>query len=301
MTTIAATSATQNTFLKNLTEQLDPATIPSDENRAALYDGAAKATAIFFSLAAVCGFITAAVLLPHLIANFAVGAAILLICTALASHAFKTRSIQREKLVDEKKWISERQATLATPLQIQQSLGQKGIIWNQIPGVQRPEDLERLKPLIAKHDWMDFTHAKSENKMQKKLQEARQLEQELAAENQERGFLDIFQQFSIKNKIDDITNLRTRAAEYASQALEHKLVTAFINAILRRPDFSGEPQKMGYLFEGKEQSPSTPYRFDPREFQYFTFNNRAIAPITLDEVKTLSIPQLGQRLSAAMT
>jgi hypothetical protein len=298
--TTAVTSAPQKTFLQNLTEQLDPATIPSDENCAALYDGAAKATAIFFSLAAVCGFVAAAVLLPHLIVNIAVGAAILLICTALAAHAFKTLSINREKLVEEKKWCLERQASLSTPELIQQSLGQKGIIWNRIPGVQRPEDLERLKPLIAMHDWIDFTRAKIENKMQKKLQEAQRLDRELADENQESGFFDIFHQFGTKNKIDDITNLRTKAAEYASHALDHKLAAAFINALLYRPDFSGDLKQIGYVFEGKEQSRDEPYRFDPREFQYFTFNNRRILPITLDQVKTLDIPRLGLLLSLAM-
>lgn len=300
--TIAATSETQKTFLQNLTEQLDPAQIATDENRAALYDGAAKATAIFFSLAAVCGFVAAAFLLPHLIVNITVGAAILLLCTALASHAFKRFSINREKLAEEKKWILERQAALATPQLIQQSLGQKGIIWNQIPGVQRPEDLTRLKPLIAKHDWIDFTRGKIESKMQAKLQEARQLELELAAENQEGGFFDIFHRFSIKNKIVGITNLRTKAAEYASQAQDYKLAAAFINAILRHPDFSADGfKKIGYSFEGKEKSRYEPYRFDPREFQYFTFNNHQIAPITLDEARTLSIPQLALRLSPAMT
>ncbi len=67
-----------------------------------------------------------------------------------------------------------------------------------------------------------------------------------------------------------------------------KMEKAYLHAIISsHPDFAGQITDLGTFQK-------------PEDASFFTFNNRAIHPLTLDEMRRLNSPEIGQRLTTAM-
>jgi hypothetical protein len=67
-----------------------------------------------------------------------------------------------------------------------------------------------------------------------------------------------------------------------------KMEKAYLHTIIsHHPDFAGQITDLGTFQKAEDAS-------------FFTFNNRAIHPLTTDDMRRLSIPEMGQRLTMAM-
>jgi hypothetical protein len=280
-----AATASEPTMLQKLTERLDPAQIQYDENSAFVWSAAAKATAIFFSAAALAGFIGTAVLAAHLIVPATIGALALLALTAITCRLFQSVSDIAQKTVDESNEIKTYLDRLRLPSDVQNSLNQKGIQWNAIPGVRNESDLMRLTPLIALHEKIEADFAKNENLSQDKVGEANRITLEIV-QDENPNFV------ALSKKAINFAILRTEATEADAAALSQKIEAGFINALIRRPQYAGTIDQIGVEFGYPCSNNIASYAF--------VFKNRNLAPITFFELRTNRVAQLGQRFAAAM-
>ncbi len=278
-------NASETMLLQKITERLDPAQIQHYENTAFGFSSAAKATAIFFSVASLGGFIATVILLPHLIIPVAIGAFTLLACTAIVSRVLQTVSDLAQNTADESKEIQAFQTRLRTPLDVRNSLILKGIQWNSISGVQNEADLLRLTPLIALHDKIDADIAKDERANQEKVYEANRLALEITRDEGSNCI-------ELSKKAVDYVFRRAEATEVEADALSKKIEAGFINALIRRPEYTGTIDRFGLDFTHPPSNHPASYAF--------AFKNHNLAPITFQELRAIRVGQLGLRFAAAM-
>ncbi len=273
-------AAPEKTYLQKMTEYLDPQRIQAEEDTASHWSFAAKATAVFFSVLSLGGVIATAVLFSHLIAPVVLGAVGVLGCAAIASHLFQDEAEEILEQVAEPKAISAHLPSFATPQQIQHYLAQNGI------GNQRPEDLLRLKPLLAHQQYHHTLFEKYTRQSQENFQKANRI----AAETSVKPELS----FEIQKGLLDVTFWRICSDHHESDALQEKIKMAFITAAILRPDYRGDLETIGMNFNRNLFHLGNPAN------HIFIFKNRNLAPITVAELKQMRVAELGQRFAAAM-
>jgi hypothetical protein len=176
--------------------------------------------------------------------------------------------------------------TTKNALEIQAILLQKGINWLQIPGMSaaNPARVAEVNPLLARHLYW-------EGQMQ-------------AAENQKQEHMAKLQNLRAGNPEENRENIFTTGQDilHSERVIaDAKLKCGFINAVLRKPDFAGGMSQVGTLSTlSTEERLVAAALGDPNANQLYTFNNRAVQPLTLDDVKRMNVAQLGQRIVAAM-
>lgn len=286
-TTPPPVTASEPTMLQKITERIDPAQIQRLENTVFGFSTAAKATAIFFSAAAFVGFVGTAVLAAHLIIPVAVGAFALLAGTAFVCRLFQSVAHIAQNSLDESKEIQSYQMRLRTPQDVRNSLILKGIQWNTIQGIQNESDLLRLTPLIALHDKIEADIAHQERTGQEKVYEANRLALELG-----HAEVDCSNCIDLTKKAVDYAIRRVEANEAESNALSKKIEAGFINALIRRPNYTGTIDQFGCDF-------SYPPSNNPASYA-FVFKVRNLSMITTQELNSMRVAQLGLRFAEAM-
>jgi hypothetical protein len=273
-------AAPEKTYLQRMTESLDPQRIQAEEDIASRWSFAAKATAVFFSVLSLGGVIATAVLFSHLIVPVTLGAVGLLGCAAIASHLLQNEADEILEQVAEPKAISAHLPAFSEPQQIQQYLAQNGI------GNQRPEDLLRLKPVIAYHQYQHTLFEKHTRQAQENCQKANRIAAETAAKPEPN--------LELQKDLLNATFNRICSDCQESLALQAKMKMAFITAAIVRPNYTGDLETIGMDFNLNFFHIGNPAN------HIFIFKNRNLAPITVAELRQMRVAELGQRFAAAM-
>jgi hypothetical protein len=290
---LTAAAAPEITCLQRMTENLDPQRIQAEEDIASRWSFAAKATAVFFSVLALGGVIATAVLLSHLVVPAALAAVGLLGGAAIAYYLFQDKAEKILEQVAEPKAISAHLASFTSPLQIQQYLVLNGIgfVFN------RPLDLLRLKPFFAYHQYYKTQFEQHSRLSQQNSQDANRLTNELAVKLHPLGGLPLPQAESdilaLRNDSIKCGSLQVSAAHEESKARYAKIQMAFITGLIHRPEYTGTLETLG---EALNPSPL----FNGDADRIFVFRNRNLAPITVAELRQVSVAVLGERFAAAM-
>jgi hypothetical protein len=288
----SALSASSQTYLQRCTEDLQPSNLSSwNPNswswKSTQWQVAAVATYVAYTVFAVGGLAAAAAFAPVYIPVVAISSIFLLKFVQKGHDLFERWSDRASAHAGQLKAISRylQELSSATPEQLQQILQQKGIQWFTIPGMlQNPNDLTRLKPLIARHNFWE-THIQTlQENQQKKLNEAARLSSESYADN--------------KNEIYD---LRCEALEIEKRVLEGKLKNAFINAVIRRPTHIGTLEDLGSItaISGQERAIGNATSATSVN-DFFTFKNGRTPTLSGDDVKRMTTTDLAMRLLTAM-
>lgn len=283
----SAATAPSQTYLQRCIEELEPGNLSSWKWKSTLWQVAAVATYVAFTVLAIAGLAAAAVFAPVYIPIVALSSIFLLKIVQKGHDLLEQWSDQASARAEQLKEISRHFEVLssATPEQLQQVLQQKGIQWSTIPGMmQDPTHLAQLKPLIARHNFWEGYVQKLEEKKQIKLEEAAKLSQESYADN--------------KNEIYD---LRCEALEVEKRAWEGKIKNAFVNAVIRQPAYVGTLEDFGNftVISGQERAIGNAASAASVN-DLFTFKNSLIPTISVDEVKRMTASDLAMRLIPAM-
>lgn len=275
------------TYLQQCVEELEPSNLSSLQRKSTLWQVASVATLVAYTALAMTGLGLAAMYAPIYIPVLAVGSLFLLGPTQKGANVFEKWADEANARAEQIKEISQNCQAMssATPQDLQQTLQQKGIPWFTIPGmVLNPANIDTLKPLIAHHAFWEKKIEKIETDKTSKLTQATKL----ATENYE------------KNK-EEINELREDVLNLEKNALESKIKNAFINAVIRRPDFKGALENLGTFspMTGPEQAIGAAVGATSAA-ELFTFKNGRVAALTIDEVKRSRVPDLAIRLLAGM-
>ncbi len=291
MTTISSatthpcsTSTPNKTYLQQCTDDLNPGCLSSFERKATLHQVAAIATLVAFTVFSLGSIAATALFAPIYVPLTALSVCYLFKYVQKGSDKLQLWSDQAGARAEQLKQISSHYQGLSTAT-LQQTLQEKGITWSTIPGMQNPANLETLKPLIARHIFWEKHVAKLEERKQEKLAKATKLTEKNHVENKGR-----------------IYDLQCEALEIEKRALEGRIKTAFINAVIRRPGFLGTLDNLGTLspITGQERVIGNAVSSGSTMNQLFTFKDGRTAAITIDEVKRLTITDLAQRILSAM-
>lgn len=290
MTTSALThpqAATSKSYLQLCVDDLDPHLASSWQWKSTLWQTAAVATHVAFTVLSIGSICAAAVYAPIALPILAVSSFLLLKLVNKAHDLLERWSKQASARAYQLKEISRHHQELAsvTPEQMQQILLQKGIPWMMIPGMlQNPAHLTTLKPLLAREAFWEGYVQKQVRKKLLKLAKAEGLSLESYDKNKK-----------------EIYNLRCEALEIEKRALEGRLKRAFIHAVIHRPTYVGMLNDLGSFSEvsGQERAVGTAASA-PSINQLFTFKNGLAPTITVDEVKQATISDLAMRILSAM-
>jgi hypothetical protein len=286
LTNNSTTSASTQTYLQKCIEDLEPSNISSWNRKSTQWQVAAIATYVAFTVLTIGGLAAATAFAPVYIPIVAVSSFFLLKSVKVGHDLLESWSVQASARAQQLKEISKhlQELSSATPQQLQQILQQKGIQWFMIPGMQNPNNLTQLNPLIARHNFWERYVQNLEEKKREKLDEATRLSSESYADN--------------KNEIYD---LRCEALEIEKRALEGKLKNAFIHAIIRRPAYTGTLEDLGTitLISGQERGIGNAASAASIN-DFFTFKNGRTPTISVDEIKRMTISDLAMRLIAAI-
>jgi hypothetical protein len=155
--------------------------------------------------------------------------------------------------------------SIKTAQQLQIEFSQRGIECSRIP---RPHTPRTLVPILAQARYFDD-----------EIQGAMQTKSQLEAK--------VIQLINANGDVGKISHLRIQAQLAEARALDARIEAAFINAVLRNGDFNGKlediavPVKVGDTF--------------------LRFKNAHLPPITTQDIKIMTVAQLGHRLHQAMT
>ena len=150
-----------------------------------------------------------------------------------------------------------------TPDQIRDNLIEKGLLERQIP--DNPEDLRALTPLIARQDMLQARIERLETE-----REAQTAATRGTSNRSSHPVLDL---------------------ELEDEILRAKVEAAFVNAMLRMPNFSGEPKDLFYILKDS---------LIKKHSNYLHFKVGQIHPTRMEEMQNLTIAEHGQRIFAAM-
>ncbi len=280
-----ADTPNSRTYLQQCTEDLSPSQISSAQRKSVLWRVAAVATYVAFAALTIGG-----------IALAMATAAVVYIPVITISALFLLKFVQKghdqlEKWADEAKVRAEQLKKISghyqeldsvTTEQLQQLLQQKGIPFSSIPN---PNELSKLKPLIARHTFWEGLVQELEKKKQEKIDEAVKLSSKDCTEHS-----------------DEIYDLHCEALEIEKRALEAKVKNAFINAVIQRPDHIGSLDDLGSFSKvtGQERAVSNAAGNAGKFNDFFTFKNERMQTLGFDEVKSMTASELAGRIVAVM-
>lgn len=274
-------------YLDRCVEDLSPSKVAQFEKTANWWSNIATIGTVAFFALAIGAFIATSILFPAYTPIAGIGALILAMPAASKSkelydwskvahgQACKYRAIQN----------NYSNLTRQTPDQLQQLLMEKGIIWYQIPGIdiQHPENLTRLTPLLARAQYLE-----------------KQTQFWMELRDEKINGTRLFTQTTEEDKTRK-ARLHHLALCCEDAAMDFKMKSAFVNAVLRKPDFKGTIENLGILSKSDYPSRMVGDALnDPTANQMLSFNNHNIAPLTFNDVKTLPVAALGQRIFTAM-
>jgi hypothetical protein len=283
------TSTTNQTisYLNRCVEDLSPDKVASFEKKAKRWHIISIISTVAFFTFAIGAFIATNILAPIYAPVAGISAILLALPGTQQVKKFQEWSGAAQSEAEKYKLIQRNYAKLTgrTPQQLQRILLQMGIIWNHIPGIQiqHPENLSRLNPLLAQAKYLEKRTEYWMNLKDKHANKARLHPTTTDSEKNEQAIA------------------RHLALQCEDEAVNLKIQNAFVNAVLRNPDFCGTLEDLGTLSKSNYEDRVLGNALnDPTVNQIFTFNNRNLAPITFNDVKTKSVADLGQRIFAAM-
>lgn len=270
-----------NNYLNRCIEELDPDKISFMNRQAWCYSALATISMVGYTVLAVGAFVATAVYMPIYVPIASLSALLgaMLVAQGVdylykCSQASKQEAAQLCEL--QTKYTDLLQCT---PQQIQEKLHRRGITWQQ--GLTA----DQISPILAQAEYLEDKFNKYVSFKEKMRQEANELEQTKAQEEHEQ-----------------IYNLRDSALSCEDHALNAKMQAAFANAVLRLGNCYGTLEDLGAVtnITCHERLLGDVLNETRAEKQYFTFYNRNIVPLSVNDVKNLSITQLGERLKAAI-
>jgi hypothetical protein len=291
-------TAARSSFLQQCVKDLAPENISIMNRQSTLWTVAAAATFVAFTAISVCAFVYAGLFLPAYMPVVGLTTLVLAIPTANYAKTFLEYSVQSKKEADACREIRNNYADLgkATPHAIQHELMTRGIKWWEIPGMSfaHPENVSTLTPLLAKARQLDSVVRRHMTSMTECSNQALQLYKRPADGSAPRS--------ETMEGRREIYDLRNAALFSQDRALETKIQAAFVNAVLRKSDFRGTLGDIATLsnIHYNERLPGIALGQESTVNDFLTFKNRTLAPISHDDVKRLSVAELGQRIATAM-
>lgn len=284
-----ANSSSPKSFLSRCIEDLSPSKVSSLTIQSKLWLVAAGVTFVAYTGIAAAGFVIAGVLAPAYAPFVAIGALLLVAPVANFMKNLLLYADNSEK--EANKYLAIQQhykgLSIQTPLQIFANLRDRGINWIQIPGqdLASPEKIATLNPLLAHAQFLD-------DKIQKELG----LRDSLSLEAKKLAIANFSENRS------QIYDLRNAALFAEDRAMETKVEAAFVNAVLRKGDHNGSLDDVASLtrIAYQERILANELNDSSGTNEFLTFKNRNLTPITFNDVKNMTVSDLGQRLFAAL-
>jgi hypothetical protein len=278
---------TAPSVLDRCVENLSPDKVASFEKKVNHWNIISVVSTVAFFALAIGAFVAAGILAPVYMPVAGISIILLAIPTVQQIMKFREWAETARVEVDKYKAIQQRYADLTgqTPQQLQGILLQMGIIWNTIPGIppDHPENLTRLNPLIAHSKYLEDRTKHWMELRDKHVNDARMITLTTPAQNEQKSIL------------------RHLALQCEEDAIQSKIQNAFINAVLRNPDFRGSLQNLGTLSKNTYSERILGNALnEPSANQLLTFNNHNLTPITFDDAKRMDVNELAQRIFAAM-
>jgi hypothetical protein len=282
------TAQTRTSYLNRCVEDLSPDKVAHFEKKVQHWDTISIVSTVAFFALAIGAFIAASILAPVYAPFVGIGAILLALPASQKIKQFQEWSQAAQNEADKYKEIQRNYTDLTgqTPQELQRILLSIGIIWIQIPGieVQHPEYLSRLNPLLARAKYLE-----------------KQTEYWIHLRDQHANEARLLQTDTTDSTKDKKAIARHLALKCEDDAMNFKIQSAFVNAVLRKSDFCGTLEDLGTLSKCNYEDRALGNALnDPTVNQILTFNNRNLAPITFNDLKTLSVADLGQRIFAAM-
>jgi hypothetical protein len=281
---VPAEPADTKTFLDRCNEELNPAVASAFERQRFWWNTASTVTLVAFTSFAVGTFFATGIFAPVYVPIAGLCTLLFLEPISRIAQKFQDYAKNAQAQADQLKEINRNLQVLnqTHPVQLQIQLPHMGITW--LPNAaQNPNELNAVKPLIARHQFWQSHIAKLFERKQTVLQEAQNLINE-----------------SYPNNRKEIYELRATALEIDRQILESKLKNAFTIAALRRPTLRGTLESIGEISSLSMQERVVGNALgDATVNTFFTFRNRAGATLTVDQMKQTSPADLSLMLLAA--
>ncbi len=288
-TTLSSSSTapqTRTSYLRRCIEDLSPDRVASCEKKSSQWNIISIVSTVAFFALAIGAFIATNIFALAYVPIAGISAILFALPAAQQVKKFQEWSQAAKDEAEKYKVIQRDYADLTsrTPQELQLILRQMGIAWNHIPEMaQHPENLSLLNPLLAQAKYLEKQVEYWMNLRDKHANEARQPPTITDSANNEKA------------------TARQLALQCEDEALHFKIRTAFVNAVLRKPDFCGTLEDVGTFSKNNYIDRAFGSALnDSTVNQIFTFNRQDLAPITLNDAKTLSIAHLGQRIFTAM-
>jgi hypothetical protein len=283
-------TSTQPSFSTQCIEDLSPDKVSSSKKWSIVYLVAAGATAVAYTIFAAGLSATAAILAAPYAPFVSLGAILGALPIANFVKTLLESSQSCEKEANQYRAIQECHQTLIQqgPQNAHVELMRRGINWANIPGqsIHRPNDVAAVYPVLARAIYLD-----------RKAQEDVQLKEDLI---HQADVLESDQSY-VEHR-QKAYELRNAALFTEQRAMEAKIEAAFADAVLRKGNFNGSLKDVGFLSSDNaiERMLRSALNGSSGAHGFFTFANRNLAPITFNEVRTMTVAQLGQRIAAAM-
>lgn len=282
---MAASVTPQKPFLQQCNEDLDPDVLSTLEQKASLWKMADVTSIAAFSILTAGAFIATALFAPVFVPLTGITAFGFLEPVNKLRESFSAWTQEAAERASQLRNFQNHYQSLSglTPAQLQRKIDERGIY--NIPGMQREcPQLTTLKPLLARHMFWEDRVDMLQNKATQALSEAANLAVKNDPENRK-----------------EILVKRCEALTWEKKALESKCRNAFINAVIRYPNYSGNISDLGAFtkLSGLERAVDAANGIEGTE-RFFVFGNRNIAPIQYGEAKQSSVAILGQRMLTAM-
>jgi hypothetical protein len=287
-------SSTPQTYLSKCYEQLNLQEANENKRSADMWNLAAKIAPWAFMILAVSGFVATGLFAASYLPFTGIGILFLLgpayrFSQRLAANAEEPQL--RAAMLTEIKNIYDKLPT--DPKALADKLHRMGIQWNKIPGVRNTEDLNTLKPLLARYKFWK-KEAKQHQLLAKETADAADelIRNRNELKNDSKGQL----------KLNILPKTFRKASLAASQeALTAKTHAAFTHFALQHPDTSPSTdlytiQSKSYNKRALERAFNEP---DADTLVEFKKVGKSVHNLSVNEVKTDSIRQLAQKMNQA--
>ena len=274
----------KTTYLDRSVSLIDLKTAANHDWKQTLWTTASYVTLIAFYALAVSTFVTVGLFAPIYlpIAAFTAFCSIspalqmFLKFQKIAEHEGRLAQQSRD-FVEEHKKLPTTTSGLSTKLETM------GIEQHQIKGVAATDDLTKLTPLIAQYEYWR-KEIDNQNNLAERMADAAQKV--------------IFDE---PDNVGQSNEYRLGAIEHRERALKAKIHAAFIHAVIRNPQFTGEMSDLCTIkqISFEERALGDLFR-DPKADEFLIFNKSGVSPVTMSEMNDIADNSLAQRMSLAM-
>src|SRR5581483_1557081 len=286
---IGSLIANDKSLLSDSIRDLDPSKVCTYKTHSTLWMIAAGVTFVAFTALASSTFFYAGMFLPTYVPFVGIGVLLLAMPVAnLVKNFLEYSEVSRKEGIKYSKLQTNFEKINAKSVQLlQNDLAARGIVWHQIPSIQRtnPESLSKLNPILARAQYLDEKMQEELLLKQNLTQQARDLASANFSENRQKVY-----------------DLRSAALFAEDRALQTKVSAAFANAVLRNPNYKGDLDDIATLTNvGYHERVLGEALNEPTAIsEFIKFKNRNFTPITHADVKRMTVAELGQRLFAAI-